>query len=269
MFDWTLFGILLLISLPGVAVSIPRLVTQVEALAADKMAPGQQPPAHNLLLLASMVQYSLLAALAAAGGVLLAPRVGFAAPFFTALAGGSGIMAALTAQLGPALLVGGGGAIIFVAAYYGFFRPRFDPQTRQQSEKLRQELGMASRLLYGGIFEEVLTRWGLMTLVVWLGMRLTGEATAVLIWSAIIITGIIFGLLHLPSYLMGGSRATPFFISYMIIMNLWASLVFGWLFWQHGLLAAILAHMLFHLIWWPFDRLTQSTTEAALQPQWK
>jgi hypothetical protein len=39
----------------------------------------------------------------------------------------------------------------------------------------------------------------------------------------------------------------------MISLNLWASLIFGWLFWQYGLLAAMLAHMLFHLVWWPFD----------------
>jgi hypothetical protein len=39
----------------------------------------------------------------------------------------------------------------------------------------------------------------------------------------------------------------------MIGLNLWASLIFGWLFWQVGLEAAMMAHMLFHLVWWPFD----------------
>jgi hypothetical protein len=33
-----------------------------------------------------------------------------------------------------------------------------------------------------------------------------------------------------------------------------ASLIFGWLFWQVGLLAAMVAHVLFHLVWLPFDR---------------
>jgi hypothetical protein len=39
----------------------------------------------------------------------------------------------------------------------------------------------------------------------------------------------------------------------MIVLNLWATLICGWLFWQYGLLAAIIAHMLYHLIWLPFD----------------
>ena len=39
-----------------------------------------------------------------------------------------------------------------------------------------------------------------------------------------------------------------------LFLNLWVSLLCGWLFWQVGLLSAMLAHMLFHLIWYPFDR---------------
>jgi hypothetical protein len=37
------------------------------------------------------------------------------------------------------------------------------------------------------------------------------------------------------------------------VLNLWASLVCGWLFWQYGLWAAMVAHMAFHLVWMPFD----------------
>ena len=43
------------------------------------------------------------------------------------------------------------------------------------------------------------------------------------------------------------------FFAAMLGLNLWASLIFGWLYWQYGLLAAMLGHMLFHLVWWPFD----------------
>ena len=45
----------------------------------------------------------------------------------------------------------------------------------------------------------------------------------------------------------------------MIALNLWGSILFGWLFWQYGLLAAMVAHALFHLVWLPFDlRFSQS-----------
>ena len=39
----------------------------------------------------------------------------------------------------------------------------------------------------------------------------------------------------------------------MIVLNLWATLICGWLFWQYGLLAVMIAHMLYHLVWLPFD----------------
>jgi hypothetical protein len=46
---------------------------------------------------------------------------------------------------------------------------------------------------------------------------------------------------------------TPLFLGLMIVLNLWATLICGWLFWQYGLLAAMIAHMLYHLVWLPFD----------------
>ena len=48
-------------------------------------------------------------------------------------------------------------------------------------------------------------------------------------------------------------QVTPLFLALMIVLNLWATLICGWLFWQYGLLAAMIAHMLYHLVWLPFD----------------
>jgi membrane protease YdiL (CAAX protease family) len=74
---------------------------------------------------------------------------------------------------------------------------------------------------------------------------------------SIIISGILFGLFHLPAYLNSGCKKTPLFIFTVITLNLWASLVFGWLYWQYGLEAAIMSHILFHLIWYPIEKVTQ------------
>ncbi|MBU7032965.1 MAG: CPBP family intramembrane metalloprotease [Theionarchaea archaeon] len=63
----------------------------------------------------------------------------------------------------------------------------------------------------------------------------------------------IFGLGHVPSYIGAGCRKTPGFFTFMIVFNLYASLIFGWLFWQYGLVAAMIGHMLFHVVWYPFD----------------
>ena len=104
-----------------------------------------------------------------------------------------------------------------------------------------------------GIFEEVLTRWGLMSLFVWIGVLLANDPTPTVMWIAIVISGILFGLGHLPSHLALGCKKTPAFFTAVISLNLWAALIFGWLFWHYGLVSAILAHMVFHIVWLPFD----------------
>jgi hypothetical protein len=228
-------------------------LTIIERRAQEGMEAGRELPPRPVLVLASTVQSLLLVAVAAAVGVLLAPRVGLGAPAFEALAAGEPLWPAIQAQLVPALLVGIGGALLFVAAYYLVFRPRLDGETVLRMEELRNGLGIWGRLLYGGIVEEVLVRWGLMSLLVWLGSLVVGSPTPAVVWTAIVVAGLLFGLGHAPGYLAAGCKKSPAFFAAMISLNLWASLIFGWLFWQYGLLAAMLAHMLFHLVWWPFD----------------
>lgn len=47
---------------------------------------------------------------------------------------------------------------------------------------------------------------------------------------------------------------TKTILFYSIGMNLVVSLVCGWFYWQHGLAAAIICHMLFHLVWYVFEK---------------
>lgn len=253
-FNWCLFISLVVVCIPGVAIAVRGTTGILESLARNNMRPDQQLPPRPVLMLVSGVQTMVLVALAAAAGTLLAPLVGLHAPFFEALAAGSPLWPTIRSQLIPALLVGTVGALFFVAAYYWIFRPRLDAETVLRMEELRNELGIWGRVLYGGIVEEVLIRWGLMTLLVWLGSLLLGDPTSAVVWTGIIVAGILFGLGHAPSYLAAGCKRSPIFFATMISLNLWASLIFGWLFWHYGLLAAMLGHMLFHLVWWPFDR---------------
>jgi hypothetical protein len=188
--------------------------------------------------------------------------VDLGAPFFEALVAGEPLWPALAPQLLPALAIGIAGGLIFVATYYLYFRPRLDSQTAQAMEDLRNALGIWGRLLYGGIAEEVLTRWGLMTLLVWLGTLLADSPSPAVLWVAIVISGILFGLGHAPGHLAAGCQKSPTFFAVIINLNLWASLIFGWLYWQYGLLAAMMAHALFHLVWWPFDLRTYRPPEA-------
>jgi len=251
--SYLLFLILVAICLPGIIVVIPRTVKTLKETIEDKITSEEEKPSKSTLISLSIIQSMGLVIVSSAIGTTLTPRVGLEAPFFQALVSGASALKALQPQILPALLGGIGGSIVFITAYYALFRPRLDNQTVKSMEDLRMGLGAYSRILYGGIVEEVLTRWGLMTFFVWLIALIAGGPNNLVIWIAIIISGILFGLGHLPSYLAAGCRKTSLFLTLMISLNLWAAIIFGWLFWQYGLIAAMLAHMLFHIVWLPFD----------------
>jgi hypothetical protein len=263
MFNWPLCLLLIAVSIPGMLVVLPRTLESLRPTIKKNLKPGQPMPSPRSLLIMSLLQAFVLVAIAAAAGTWLAPQVDLAAPFFEAVAAAEWTLAreAVTAQLGMAVLVGVGGALIFLLIYYRVFRPKMDPYNVQLTEKLRSELGISGRVLYGGIYEEVLTRWGLMTLCVWLISLVIG-VNAVAFWLGILVSGILFGLGHLPGQFAAGARKTRLLIIAVIFLNLWASLIFGWLFWQVGLLSAMIAHSLFHLIWYPFELRHQKAAPA-------
>ena len=98
---------------------------------------------------------------------------------------------------------------------------------------------------YGGIGEEILLRLFLLSMLVWIFGKITQSEAALsrsgLVWLAIAITSIIFGLGHLPATSVV-TDLTPLVIARAIILNGIAGLVLGWLYWKRGLESAIIAH---------------------------
>lgn len=110
---------------------------------------------------------------------------------------------------------------------------------------------LAVRLLYGGVTEEVLVRWGLMSLLVWALWRVfrRGAANpgAGLAWIAIALSAVVFGLAHLPAAAgLAGPLAWPV-VLHLTGANAAFGVIAGFLFWRYGLEAAIVAHVVAHL----------------------
>lgn len=269
MFDWPLFIIILVVSIPGILLTLPTSVRlnlgTVTEGKKKKKKKNKTTFSSRDLALATLAQSLILVGVADAVGVALAADVGLGAPFFEALVTpGTSAWAALQPQLLPALGLGVIATVVLIALYYGIFRPRLDEPTLRAVEVLRVDLGMAGRILYGGVVEEVLTRWGLMTLVAWAGVALLGQANDLVMWLAILVSGILFGLGHLPGVLAAGARKSTMLYASLIIVNLCVAIFFGWLYWRYGLAAAMIAHMLVHALWHPFD-LWYAKREAATQ----
>jgi membrane protease YdiL (CAAX protease family) len=103
---------------------------------------------------------------------------------------------------------------------------------------------------YGGVNEEVLMRLFLVSLLAWLLARAWRRDApapgARMMWSAIVVVSVLFGLGHLPAAAMLG-ELTPDMVARVIVLNAVAGVAFGWLFWRRGLEAAMVAHAAAHL----------------------
>lgn len=93
------------------------------------------------------------------------------------------------------------------------------------------------------IGEEVWLRLGVMTTLAWLITRGLGqhELRSHVAWTAIVIAALGFGAIHLPQLAAAGA-ATTIGIAATMLGNTLVGIICGWLFWQRGLIAAILAH---------------------------
>ncbi len=115
-------------------------------------------------------------------------------------------------------------------------------------------MGLLGRLLMGGVAEEVMFRWGVMSVVAWLAVSVIGMPAGWGMWVAIVVAGLLFGVGHLPGVAAVGVKITRRIVAIVITLNMVVALPFGWLFWQQGLLAAIVAHALLHAAWHPLER---------------
>lgn len=136
--------------------------------------------------------------------------------------------------------------------YYKYLVPKITTLDYVEIETHYVNTGILSRVFYGGILEEVMFRWGLLSLFIWLFQLMSIEKVISVI-AAIFFSSILFALVHLPAIKLIASQPKTAMYVYTIIGNIWVGLFAGVAFTQGGLLAAILVHMLFHLMWWPIQ----------------
>ncbi|RZS95462.1 CPBP family intramembrane glutamic endopeptidase [Cecembia calidifontis] len=109
------------------------------------------------------------------------------------------------------------------------------------------QLTLAARFLYGGITEEILMRFGLMTFLVWIASKISKGTKPSIYWLGIILAALIFAVGHFPMVFQVIGNPSPIMIGYVLLGNSIGGLVFGWLYWKKGLESAFLAHMFAHV----------------------
>ncbi|MFE3573386.1 CPBP family intramembrane glutamic endopeptidase [Lysinibacillus sp. NPDC059133] len=112
-------------------------------------------------------------------------------------------------------------------------------------------LEFITALLYGGILEELLVRFGLMSLLVFAFWKLFDRKSAKpsnwVFILAIFISALLFALGHY-NITASNIEMTAFIWFRMILLNGLPGLFFGWIYWKHNLELAMLAHMFTHIV---------------------
>lgn len=105
-----------------------------------------------------------------------------------------------------------------------------------------------NRLLYGGITEEVISRFGVMSLFIWLFSLLFKCKPTWIYWVGILLAALLFGLSHLPLVFSSNKEASLSIVLYIVLGNMVGGSIFGWLYWKKGLESAMIAHAFAHVI---------------------
>jgi len=130
----------------------------------------------------------------------------------------------------------------------------FSPLTKYQPENQRVDFysiplwkRLIAGILHGGIAEEILFRWGLLSLLILGITMLTGASLSIGgFWIANAIAALAFGMAHLP----GSAAAAPMsrrMVFLVLSSNMLAGLVYGYFFWSGGIEMAIAAHIGTHI----------------------
>jgi hypothetical protein len=117
------------------------------------------------------------------------------------------------------------------------------------------QLTLAARFLYGGITEEILMRYGLMTLLVWIAAKIFRGTKPSIYWIGISLAALIFAVGHFPIVFQSIDTPSSIMLAYVLIGNLVGGLVFGWLYWKKGLESAFLAHIFAHVAMVSFEKI--------------
>lgn len=249
-FNTRLFVILWLAGLAGI---LSLLLIDLDALIKILPIPaGTEIPTFTpALKILSLIQPAVILAVAVLAGVALAPKVGLSSPAAEAAASGGDTVSAFKPQIIPGIGGGlaGGVSLVLIAS---ILKPFLSPEVLARLGEYGKVLPLPTRLLYGGIIEELLLRWGLMTLLVWAAWRLfqkgRGQPKPVLFVGAILVSSLLFAFGHLPVAFMLFPEPTFALIVFAIVGNSAFGLIAGYLYWRKGLESAMLAHALTHVV---------------------
>lgn len=230
----------------GIAAMAARI--GLDGLRAVEGAP-QVPDAALIALL--VAQPALLLVVAVALGVALSDKVGLRS-WLTARLRGDPLPLVSFPNVVGTLALTTMLALVALLLDLGFRRAAPDAFAGMPGPDLAL-VPRLSALLYGGITEELMLRYGLMTGLAWAVLALLRERAAArrtrAMWTVVVVVAIVFGAGHLPALALSVEPDLVLVVRTVAINALLGTL-YGWLYWRYALEHAILAHAFTHGVFW-------------------
>lgn len=244
--NWPLIFILFCLSIPGVWITMTRLIYF--------LLPNNTEELKKRISRFAVLQTLVMVFVMSFAGAVLSLRTGLNAPLIEGVIQATAVLNSFQSMLLPMFLYTVLGLVIFLFLYYGVVESILDSHSFQVMSRLRTALGADGCVLYGGVTEEIIARWGLMNLIVFFTMLFGIQHNDLIMWISIIICGLVFGVGQAPVYLAAGCLSSRRLIYSIVLLYLCQSLIFGFIFWQYGIFAAIMSHMLFHAGWALYEK---------------
>jgi membrane protease YdiL (CAAX protease family) len=243
-FLWWQFVLVWLISAFASLLVIPYTLTLIPD-ASDAVGTTTQ------LFLSAFASNLIVYAVVSLVGLILAARIGLGLPFLEGWLTKNPIWGRLKDVLLLAVVLGIIVGSLIIAIDTLIFAPQISSQLGEgaasgiQGTRPPPWQGLLAAIS-AGITEEVIFRLFVVSLLAWLGGLIfqdeEGRPRAGVMWFAIILVAVAFGLAHLPATAAVGLSLNALVVSRAIVLNGLGGIVFGWLYWRRGLESAMVCH---------------------------
>ena len=142
------------------------------------------------------------------------------------------------------------GGILFSLDYWTF--GAVIPGIRESTAATLTPVVIAASVLYGGIVEELMLRFFMMSIIAFLLWKVFARkaetAPTAVIVAANIIAAVLFAAGHLPATAMLFGSLTPMILIRCFLLNGGFGLLFGWLYRKFGIQYAMVSHAGLHIV---------------------
>jgi len=237
---WRIAAVWTLLSMLGVALAMPFLLSLLEGLDATN-----RPPLP-VLVLVSILQTGVISFFLAWGGTAAGRKLGVGSPLVEAWLSKRRVSVGKTFGLAALLGVVGGLSVIALDAA---FAPHMPAPIRGSLPQPTPLQGLLASF-YGGIAEEVLMRLGATTMAAWLVAKVIGvegRRRTISLGIGVVFGALLFGVGHLP---VGFTiwPASPVVVARIVLLNAVVGLIAGIVYVRRGLEHAVVLHFVADIV---------------------